>query len=153
MTAEKSCGLTPCCARFRRILSAPIDSMAEISYSWIGQFCVDCIEIAHVSWPSRQWQSLSSFGVLEIRSSIALYWSLFLKSEQSSKRIYSETVIRLFKWTEFRGNLWLELPCRSIRRRILRWPQRLQVISAEQQDGCLLYNKNLRSHATLFQHT
>ena len=49
MAAEKSCKLAPCCARFRRILSAPIDSMAEISYSLISQFCVDRIEIAHVS--------------------------------------------------------------------------------------------------------
>ncbi len=111
MAAEKSCELAPCCARFRQILSAPINYMAEISYSLISQFCVDRIEIAHVSWPSRQWHS--SFGVLEIRSSIALYWSLFLKSEQSSIRIYSEPVTRLFKWTEFRGNLWLELPSRS----------------------------------------
>jgi hypothetical protein len=49
MAAEKGYELVPGCARFRRILSAPIDYIGEISYSLISQFCVDRIEIAHVS--------------------------------------------------------------------------------------------------------
>lgn len=46
---EKSCKLAPCCARFRRIPSTPIDSMAEISHSLMSQFCVDRIEFVHTS--------------------------------------------------------------------------------------------------------
>ena len=60
-----------------------------------------------------------------------LHGTRFLKSEQSSIRLYSEPVIRLFKLTEFRGHLWLELPCRSIRRRILGRSIRLQAMSGK----------------------
>ena len=47
---EKSCELAPCCARFRRIPSTPINFIEEINYSLIRQFCVDRLEFAHISF-------------------------------------------------------------------------------------------------------
>ena len=46
---NKSCELAPCCARFHRISSTPIDSTAKISPSLISQFWVELVFFAPVN--------------------------------------------------------------------------------------------------------
>ena len=114
---KKSCDLAPCWAHFRRSSSTPIDSTKKIRYSLISQFRVDRFYFAKLAY-CHIGDSLSKngFGVTDTSNPVARD---FLNSKKVSTNNLSKTWQSVWQWTERNtdGNLWLELPDPSIRRR------------------------------------
>ena len=122
----KICELAPCCARFkiRRNLFTPIDSIAEISYSFMSHFCADRIKFARISfYQIRIPPSSDSFGVLDLGNPIMM-----------TRDFWNQSIPRYIISFEPGNNnpdenLCIELPGRSMQRHILSRPKWFQVIS------------------------